>query len=736
MLGTPGIPLPDEIPYPDQFYDESELMEPGGIEEEPLIVEDDGLPPKIKEEIEAYVKEWCRNSREYVKNKEKDWMLLEALYLNKIGIQEWEDGSWETKLERINDEIVNTYNRNDTDIEKQKTWRSNYIHDPHYLVDNWTDNSYPTLFDGPDYLVVIPEESADLQDLPPDPNQLPPIPPDMMGLPPGAMPPMPDPVALSEPTLVQRLQAILLESLQKGKIHARIYDCLHCFGLYGTVFAKVIWHTVSRPEDFVLISNEGTEKIQEEITTTECPLIQMIPVDKILPDWKAKHNDIQRWRGIGQRVDKTWEDIEAGFVAGIYDLNENEFRKRWDRNQGEGFPESDALNVDEDSEGVADKQTWLQVWEWHGKAPVAGKGFREVVVTLLNDRGEDDPTNGIMIRLRPRPILPSGVRPFATAHFTQRPGPYGLGQIDRNRDILFLLSQLIGQVVDNARYTGNCAYSYNPMSDAFAELKRHGFEISPAMALPAGWDGSPALTPISLGDFPADVLFNLIEFLSKLLDRRTTQPDVYQGIGGERKTATEADLLFRQAQTPTMSRTDLLARNFIGPLATIALEMIREFSTGDQQIEIQQSDGSYRRILITQEELQQGKYRVVATLTKQDSSKIAKAQAIRQLFDVMPQMQGLLALEGQAPAVTELYKRFVDLLGVDGADRTVRPLTPQDQMAMGMVPPEAMSPPGPEGELPLGENGTPLGPDDESDLGREIQARQLDPAVNQFGGQP
>ena len=60
-----------------------------------------------------------------------------------------------------------------------------------------------------------------------------------------------------------------------------------------------------------------------------------------------------------------------------------------------------------------------------------------------------------MVRLADSPVLWSGLRPFLAAHYTPLPGPFGMGAVESNLDLIHSISQFISQSQDNARLTAN-----------------------------------------------------------------------------------------------------------------------------------------------------------------------------------------------------------------------------------------------------------------------------------------
>jgi hypothetical protein len=207
--------------------------------------------------------------------------------------------------------------------------------------------------------------------------------------------------------------------------------------------------------------------------------------------------------------------------------------------------------------------------------------------------------------------------------------------------------------------------------------------------------------------------------LIQTLERQTSATDVYQGLSHTEKTATEAHILQQQASLPTATRVDLFCRNFLTPLADMALELIRTLSDGDQVLWVRDIRGGYKPLTITAEELSQGKYRVETTITRQDATRLIKAQSIERAFPTLMNVLPLLAQEGIQFSLSELLKRYIELLGIDGADRLFHRLTPEESMMLqlqqqmqqgwrqqGQSPSPPQGGSSPEGPPPVEEGGS------------------------------
>ena len=67
------------------------------------------------------------------------------------------------------------------------------------------------------------------------------------------------------------------------------------WSLYGSVYAKIFWYSkdVTRHRwDY-----ETLDVIEDEEKIYDCPMLQVIPLDRILLDWTATHSDVQRHSG-------------------------------------------------------------------------------------------------------------------------------------------------------------------------------------------------------------------------------------------------------------------------------------------------------------------------------------------------------------------------------------------------------------------------------------------------------
>jgi hypothetical protein len=661
------------------------------------------LPSKrLQNEAFAYVTDWCKASYDFVKRKTDKWHLLEDLYHNRRDLGSWTTGP----------DLSLTENRaglKQTVGNRKERWQSDIILAPSYIVDSWADRAYQAVFHGPEWLSVLPEN--------------------IQG----------GPVTDAQYPTSYKLQELLLSRLSQGQIHVRLYEILQHLVLFGSVYAKLFWYSKSVTRH--RWNYETLEVVSSSEKIFDCPVVQVIPLDRLLVDWTANHGDVQRHSGIGHRVDRTYEQIKESFDRGVYNLNEAEFVERWKNTEPAPGTGAEELLRDEDSgDPESDPMRKLTIWEWHGQIPTS-EGHKECLCTFVTERGAESPEDGIMIRLTDSPVLWSGLRPFLSAHYTPLAGPFGLGAVESNLDLLHAISQFISQSQDNARLTANAQLIVRRGSSAARQISAEDDVVYPGKVWTV--DDPKDIQPFPNLNFPQNDVNNLINYLNSLLEKRTTVSDITLGMSGRSKSATEANILQENALSPFSTRIDLFARSFIEPLGRIGLSMLQQFLLDDQFIAVKDSNGADVPLVVTAREIQSGLYRVAATLTRQESTRIAKAQSIERALPTLAQFQPILAQEGFQISFSELLKRYLDLIGVEGADRIFGRVLPGGSPNASM-PAGAPGMPGqmpvtgnpgiPQADVPprLVENGGPMGPNP-TDANALAQLLQMQAQYNQGG---
>jgi hypothetical protein len=606
----------------EQIRDEFPEDEQNDPMEKPPDETDD---PEFRKKAFEYVTQWLSASKRYIEKKKDKWALLEDLYHNRRDLNSWGKAA---------SDVLGAGFDKSAGSGGSRKWRSDIILAPSYIVDSWADRSYQSIFSGPEWLSVIPE----------NPDQV---------------------ISDGQFPSSYKLQELLLSRLAQGQIHMRLYEILQHLVLYGTVYAKVYWYSkeVSRHKwDFLTMEAVATDE-----TIFDCPVVQVIPLDRLLVDWTATHSDVQRHSGIGHQVDQTYEHIITQFERGVYNLNEDEFRARWTGDSQHGGAQEGGLLRDEDATGIeSERDLAFTIWEWHGRISTEN-GPRECLCTIVTERGADSPEDGVMVRLNTSPVLWSGLRPFVAAHYTPMPGPFGMGAIESNLDLIHAISQFISQSQDNARLTANAQLVVRRGSSAARQINSESDVVYPGKVWTV--DDPADIQPFPTLSFPQGDINNIINYLNGILEKRTTVSETTLGVEGSSKTATEAHILNQSAMTPFATRADLFARSFLEPLGKLALSMLQQFLVDDQVITVRDGGGLDRSVRIPVEEIQAGNYKVVATMTQQDSTRIAKAQSIERVLPTLANFREILMEEGVRISFTELLKRYLDLIGVDGANR-------------------------------------------------------------------
>ncbi|MFC1834577.1 hypothetical protein ACFL2Q_07570 [Thermodesulfobacteriota bacterium] len=192
---------------------------------------------RFQDEAFEYISKWCKAAREFVDLKKERWKLLEDLYHNRRDLNSW------TTRSNLTDSENRAGLRNPGGSGER--WQSDIILAPSYIVDSWADRAYQAIFNGPDWLSVVPERVQEPQ---------------------GA--------DVQYPTSY-KLQELLLARLSQGQIHVRLYEILQHLVLYGSVYAKVFWYSKSVTRH--RWQYETLEVVDEQERVYDCPIVQVIP---------------------------------------------------------------------------------------------------------------------------------------------------------------------------------------------------------------------------------------------------------------------------------------------------------------------------------------------------------------------------------------------------------------------------------------------------------------------------
>jgi hypothetical protein len=453
--------------------------------------------------------------------------------------------------------------------------------------------------------------------------------------------------------------------------------------------------------------------------------------------------------------------IVRRFKQGIFNANEEEFMRAYSEgveqlptNYQPELWRDQALNALITGR-LVDKT--MTAWEWHGEVPV-GDIARELIATVLTPRSTDEPTSGIMVRCSVGPALPVGGRPVLCSHFTPLPGVFGDGAVEPNLDLIYYMSNMINILIDNARLSTNVQYKMKRHSSLVLENKKQnkGNEVYPGKV----WlvDEMDDITPFEPANFPHEAMTNLIQYFGHMKEERSGVSDSTLAVASRSKTAHESENLRNMADMPLKSRLNIVVENVFEPAGAIFVGMLQTNMRGAATVPVPGRGNEAESMIITASEIRTGSYRVLASFNTTDQLSMAKAQAMERMTPLItrPDVKQLLLEENRSFSMYSWVTKFGMLLGLDSIEGFFPMLPPQQAEAMKMLqqmPPEMIQAllqqmmaaaqaqkqggqpggsPNPEGNggqppqqaLPPGTNGTPLGTNDQSNLGMTIQGLQ------------
>lgn len=620
-------------------------------------------PRKVsKQHIEQagpYVKAWMKRSAEYIKKKVRRWHLFEDLYWNRRLIDQWNKTRVESSS--LNRAARRRKQRSKTD------WLSKQVVSVAPVVDNYVMAFEGTIFTARDYFVVRPSPKNPTGSI--EDNQYP---------------------------TSRKIQTKLIASSNDLQIRTRLYEFVQDGVIFGTSVAKTPW-----VEEYETINGYDriTGQPQKRINTIRHgTAIDAINLERFLPDIDAKNGDINRWSGIGDRSEVAYDIIKSRFGTkdrpGPYNLSQADFLNEWPE-CGENLENADTitLKVDQDARGSIspDKRTYLQVWEWHGKLyyddtdqPV------ESVATVITGLNTDDPTTGILVRLQERPILKIGLRPYILWQFTPKSGPLGTGIIEPNLDVIWLLSHAQNQFI-NAVKLMSVPMVKRKVTAAPKDADDSGDAIYPGKI----WEyqNKPEeIEPFAITGVDLSGLLQLIQYLERVLEKRTAVSDATRGLDETRKTATEFSGLIAQSQRPIDAKLSLLKEAALDRFGMIAVAYLQQNIFEDQQVFMKGANGIPTPVPLTTEELRSGDYIVEAALNIQDNAKISKAQTIMQLLPIMDQQATpLLMFDNKRYIRAGLIEALAECLDITESAKVLEDVDEQtkQQLLQMMHPPES-----------------------------------------------
>jgi len=683
-------------------------------------------PPKDKKELEdiqKYVAAFAKASRSFVKAKEDYWTLLLRLKENILNSRQWR--AW-----RRGEARPPSQSRKDIldwlPASKEEATRSDYAHSLTYALDWSADTAWAAIFDGPQWLTVIDQSTKPTPATQQDPN-------------------------ISTLTLADMVARLLTDKLERTQIHGRVTDALSSWADLGTGVVKTsllenripVTQMVSErhpffPDQFIENPVDGWEVLSQD------PLAEVIPLHRFLPDPQARHNDVQRWDMVGHWVEPTYDEIVDRFKSGMYGnvCTLAKFKERWDGLKNESVEAE--MDTDEDSLNDNDERARLRVYELHGKVPTKD-GLKEGLYTLITDKGIDDPSDGLLVRVVWGPVLMSphcAQRPFSVAHFYQRSGPFGVGMLERCEKLLYLISNFVGYSQDIAM---RCAGPATAMSgDMIRFIEREfGGAIPPGARVPLEL-GEQEPKPLHQFDLSgAQLVDNTIKMLLSILDRWTVS-EITQGMGGGVETAHEAQILNQQSMRPTEVRMARFAQGIMKPMLNQALGFITEYCEGDQTVTFKGQDGQEKSYTITEEDLRDSRFVAYPVIAKQDAARLTRARALLDMLNNAANYTQMLQTSGYVTDWGVPLKQVFQWLDADPQNQALRRISTFEQQLIGQIQQlqqqlemvmNQPAPGGGNGKAPPEKtnpgirNGGPLG-GEQTDLNLQMQESQMNPSVN------
>lgn len=657
---SPIQDLTGQIP-PSSF-----LPQPGTIIPLPYSRSSSKHLKEAKEQIIGNLK----RSAEYISNKVALWELFEDLYFGNRALNQW-------KLNREQAQSRNVYKNltKDFSLNDPTSWRSQQCISPAPFVDQYVQVITKAAFANELFYRITPSAAfaAETVEDPEFPTS-------------------------------RKMQALLLNSLDELQFRSRTNEGLRDACIFGTMAGKTPWHEDAEYEQVLEIDDlyQIHEREQKTIIRQGVAL-DLLNLAKFLPDPDAKHGDVQRWEFVGNREQVPYHTIRSRFAQGNrrgpYNTGYREFLHQWpDGGQPLGSNSETEIKQDSDAYSIPSVSpvTYLQVWEYHGRIYFSDRSHPiECVGTLVTDLNTNDPFGGILVRFQEQPAIKVGCRPYGVYQCIPQAAPLGIGLIEQNLDLIWLLSHAVNLFIDAVRLISLPMFKYRKGGPWSIEMDAatKGELLYPGKGIPYSIDPNE-VEPFSLQVIDLRALIELIQYLEKMLEKRTTVSDASRGLSQNRKTATEVASLMQASQQPLETALGLFKETFLDPFGRIALTQFQQKIREDQTIWMRDSAGQPSPQLLTLQEIQTGSYRVEATVDMPEHAKISKAQTILQILPIAEQFRmSMLLLENKHIKMAGLFEgllRCVDITEETNCIEDVDEQTKQMLLMMmqGGIPPQ------------------------------------------------
>lgn len=672
----PGPPMGGDNPIdamaPPYVGDDQEIFRPDAYSQflppeaqlpppEPVIEYRPAEPPEPSKEFQKkayeYITEFCKASAEFMKphivRAERNW----NWYRGKLTIRDLEADK--TNEKRI-DPSQSRMDKSTLDEDDHR--RSDFLYPINQIVNSIVSFMNLSIFSGPDYLTLTNEDdegvhsAEDLQ---------------------------------RKNEVIKRL---LLKRLRQGRYKSNQRPLMTDGAVTGNSISVTFYykHNVLKWRELV-IDGEPTGQVEEyEETVYECPITQGIKLTRFLPDHRATTTDVNRWRGVGHIIKKTYDEALQDFNSGYYHLNKSEFIERF-KNVGSTDETDSVLNKDPETTTNEKEGTVSEVMfvEWQGRVPDNKRGMVEVVAVIAYDRAKNYDNisfkDGLLVRLSQETISESGLRTINVWHWKPGVGPIGMGVPDADVDFFYQASQFMGQIHDAAKYTCTGAWIRDTNDHTLeADLADDG-EIYSGRILKAE-NPTASLQALPHPDtFDFANISNLAQQFVGLIERSIGVEEPSQNNASDMK-ATVYNGLQQRSQAPGTVLTQSYAEEIITPSANLSLSFLVSNTFNEETVLAPDADtGQDVPVQVTRDDLRRGKWVVEATLTNMDNSQMAAAQIIKDLILQAQPINQEMAQEGKTFSVAEALNIILTQTKAPNTNRLVRTFSTREQVLMDQL---------------------------------------------------
>lgn len=666
---------------------------------------------KVTKKHIDYVKEhvpiMMKRSAEYMQRKRDLIEQCLNLQANRLSLSQWKPSCWTPQLAKF-EEYITSYRQtlHRTNDNEEADWRSDFTIAVQPIIDTYRESFLQAIFTQDEYFKVSPGPRNALGSV--EDNQFP---------------------------TADKIQAKLISSCDDMLIRSNIDLGISDAVSVGTLIAKAVWH-----EETMLQAgfNQFNELEFRPQTIRHGTVFKPLDLTRVLVDPDAINDDCQSWRFIGDRTYVSWDEAKSRFGTkdrpGPYNMGYREFMQKWPDSGDAYYDRTDGfVKEDPDKDTLTKDQGQIQAWELHAKFFFPWEfESSECVITYLTDINTDDPSGGVLVRLQLQPVTQIGLRPYLCYQHIRQAGPLGMGAIEQNLDIIWMLSHVQNLIIDAVRFVSIPLVktaSGSSMAQG-ADKKPGGTTIWPGKFL--YWDSDPNdVQPFwfqsDLG--PAIQLWQM--FKSELAERTAVSAPSRGAPAPKRQTASEVVTLAQQASQPLAAKLSLFRETVLNPFGKLAVGYLQQYVFEDQHLFIQGADGRPVPTVLTVDELRTGEYITKAVINIPDQMKISRAQIVMQVIPILQQVAPmLLMLENKNVKFSGLIEAMVKLLDIDeiaNVLETVDEMTKQGilmTMAGGQPMPNQAPPGGPPpNQMPQNDMTGPAGGQD--DINQIMLALQM-----------